>query len=159
MAILIFTIVNGLGVVFLLYVLVQFWKEGHRSKNRGTRQYGIEFSEENRPEVVVIRRPISGGLQVQPAPVSGGLQVQPAPVSGGLQVEPAPVSGGLQVADAPLARQSSAASGKPTLWRRRVESAPVSRGLQVPIRPPGGEPAPDSADRTDETSMKRFSTR
>jgi hypothetical protein len=33
-------------------------------------------------------------------------------------------SGRLQVADAPLARQSSAASGKPALWRRRVEPAP-----------------------------------
>src|SRR5882672_9467602 len=31
---------------------------------------------------------------------------------------------GLQVADAPLARQSSAASGKPALWRRRAEPAP-----------------------------------
>jgi len=29
-------------------------------------------------------------------------------------------SGGLHVADALLARQSSAASGKPALWRRRV---------------------------------------
>jgi hypothetical protein len=53
MAILIFTIVNGLGVVFLLYVLVQFWKEGHRSNNRGMRQYAIKFSEENGPEVSV----------------------------------------------------------------------------------------------------------
>ena len=33
-------------------------------------------------------------------------------------------SGTLQVADAPLARPSSAASGKPALWRRRVEPAP-----------------------------------
>ncbi len=33
--------------------------------------------------------------------------------------------GGLQVADAPLARQSSAANGKPALLRRRVEPAPV----------------------------------
>jgi hypothetical protein len=28
----IFTVLNVLGVGFLLYVLVQFWKEGHRSK-------------------------------------------------------------------------------------------------------------------------------
>jgi hypothetical protein len=33
-------------------------------------------------------------------------------------------SGGLQVGDARLARQSSAANGKPALWRRRVELAP-----------------------------------
>ncbi len=44
---------------------------------------------------------------------------------------PEPIfSGGLQVADAPLARQSSAASGKPALWRRRVEPAPVSLSLR-----------------------------
>src|SRR6267154_551016 len=32
---------------------------------------------------------------------------------------------GLQVADAPLTRQSSAASGKAALWRRRVMPAPT----------------------------------
>jgi hypothetical protein len=147
MAMMLFTGLNGLGVVFLLYVLVQFWKEGHRSKNGGARQYAIEFSEENRPEVVVVTHRISGGLQVEPAPVShngqAGLSVVPMGAREssvqGRQLHRA--SGGLQVADAPLARQSSAASGKPALWRRRVE------------------PAPDSADRTDETAMKRFSTR
>ncbi len=52
-------------------------------------------------------------------------------------------SGGLQVADAPLARQpadakpaalagegrSSAASGKPGLWRPRAEPPPVERAI------------------------------
>jgi hypothetical protein len=32
----IFMVLNGLGVVFLLYVLVQFWQEGHKSM-RATR--------------------------------------------------------------------------------------------------------------------------
>src|SRR5882762_9338188 len=48
---------------------------------------------------------------------------------------PGHTPGGLQVAHAPLARQSSAASGNPALWRRSVEPAPASGGLQV-------EPAP-----------------
>src|SRR5467141_5022417 len=43
-------------------------------------------------------------------------------------------SGGLLVADAPLVRQSSAASGKPALWRRRREPMPVSR--RKPIEAP-----------------------
>ena len=40
---------------------------------------------------------------------------------------------GLQVADAPLARQSSAASGKPALWRRSVEPAPDPGGLHAAL--------------------------
>jgi len=28
MAMMLFTALNGLGVVFLVYVLIQFWKEG-----------------------------------------------------------------------------------------------------------------------------------
>src|SRR5467141_2435506 len=39
----------------------------------------------------------------------------------------------LQVADAPLARQSSAASGKPALWRRSVEPAPDPGGLHAAL--------------------------
>ena len=73
MAMLLFTGLNGLGVVFLLYVLVQFWKEGHRSNKPGTRDRVVEFSLENRPTVIVVTHPISGGLQVEPVPVSGGL--------------------------------------------------------------------------------------
>src|SRR5882672_7953233 len=41
------------------------------------------------------------------------------------------ISRGLQVADAPLARQSSAASGKPALWRRRIEPSPVGKKPSV----------------------------
>ena len=40
---------------------------------------------------------------------------------------------GFQVADAPLARQSSAASGKPALWRRRVEPARGSQPLTAQL--------------------------
>ena len=44
MAITIFLILNGLGVAFLLYVLANFWKEGHRPKN-DARKYAAEFGQ------------------------------------------------------------------------------------------------------------------
>jgi hypothetical protein len=31
-ALIIFTVLNAVGVAFLLYVLAQFWKEGHKSR-------------------------------------------------------------------------------------------------------------------------------
>jgi hypothetical protein len=68
MAMMLFTLLNGMGVVFLVYVLVQFWKEGHRSNQPGARERVIEFSAERRPTVVVVTHPISniarGGLSV-----------------------------------------------------------------------------------------------
>jgi hypothetical protein len=70
MAMIIFTVLNGLGVVFMLYVLVQFVKEGRRSKNPAARQYEIDLSYMDRPEVMVVTHPIShsaqGGLSVIP---------------------------------------------------------------------------------------------
>jgi hypothetical protein len=79
MAMMLFTLLNGLGVVFLVYVLVQFWKEGHRSEQPGARERVIEFSVKDKPTVVVVTHRVSGGLQVEPAPVSlsahGGLSV------------------------------------------------------------------------------------
>ena len=79
MAMTLFTILNGLGVVFLVYVLVQFWKEGHRPIKPATRDRIIEFSVRDSPTVLVVTHPFSGGLQVEPAPVShcahGGLSV------------------------------------------------------------------------------------
>ena len=79
MAMMLFTLLNGLGVVFLVYVLVKFWKEGHRSNEPDARDRVIEFSVRDKPTVVVVTRLISGGLQVESAPVSliarGGLSV------------------------------------------------------------------------------------
>jgi hypothetical protein len=79
MAMTLFTILNGLGVVFLVYVLVQFWKEGHRQINLATRDKVIGFWVKDSPTVLVVTHPVSGGLQVEPAPVShcahGGLSV------------------------------------------------------------------------------------
>jgi hypothetical protein len=68
MAMMLFTLLNGLGVVFLMYVLVQFWKEGHQSKQPAARDRVIEFSVKDKPTVVVVTHPISlsahGGLSV-----------------------------------------------------------------------------------------------
>jgi hypothetical protein len=68
MAMMLFTLLNGLGVVFLVYVLVQFWKEGHRSNEPDARDRVIEFSVRDKPTVVVVTHPLSysarGGLSV-----------------------------------------------------------------------------------------------
>jgi hypothetical protein len=68
MAVMLFTLLNGLAVVFLMYVLVQFWKEGHRSERPDARDRVIEFSVKDKPTVVVVTHPISlrgrGGLSV-----------------------------------------------------------------------------------------------
>jgi hypothetical protein len=79
MAVMLFTALNGLGVVFLLYVLVQFWKEEHRPMKPARGGQVIELSVKSKPTVLVVTHPVSGGLQVEPAPVShsahGGLSV------------------------------------------------------------------------------------
>jgi hypothetical protein len=54
----IFTVINALGVAFLLYVLVKFWNEGHKSKGsaRPTSElsvYGVE------PRVFVVSAPLT----------------------------------------------------------------------------------------------------
>ena len=59
MAMMLFTLLNGLAVAFLMYVLGQFWKEGHRSEQPGARERVIEFSVERKPTVVVVTHPIS----------------------------------------------------------------------------------------------------
>lgn len=69
MAMTLFFLLNGMGVVFLLFVLVNFWKEGNRPKN-AARPYATEFLRRDKPEVVVVTHPIShsahGGLSVIP---------------------------------------------------------------------------------------------
>jgi hypothetical protein len=62
MAMNIFLLLSGLGVVFLLYVLAGFWKEGHRSANNA-RKYAAEFGESNWYEVAVVTHPISHNAQ------------------------------------------------------------------------------------------------
>jgi hypothetical protein len=65
----IFLALDGLGVVFLLFVLTNFWREGHRPRNN-VRKYAAEFGERECSCVAVMARPIShnaqGGLSVIP---------------------------------------------------------------------------------------------
>jgi hypothetical protein len=65
----IFLMLNGVGVVFLLYVLAKFWKEGHRSGNDGLR-YTSDFGRQDSADVLVIAQPIyraaQGGISVIP---------------------------------------------------------------------------------------------
>ena len=69
MAMTIFFLLNGMGVVFLLYVLVNFWKEGHRQK-KNARKYAAEFGRRDWADVNVVTHPISrsahGGFSVIP---------------------------------------------------------------------------------------------
>jgi hypothetical protein len=69
MAMTIFLILSGLGVVFLLYVLANFWKEGHRPSSNG-RNYATEDWRRDWANVVVVNHPIShsaqGGVSVIP---------------------------------------------------------------------------------------------
>ena len=58
MAMTIFFLLNGMGVVFLLYVLANFWKEGHRPKSNA-RKYATEYGRRDWADVFVVTHPIS----------------------------------------------------------------------------------------------------
>jgi len=74
MAITIFLALNGLAIAFLLYVLANFWKEGHPPKN-DSRPSEAEAKWRDWADVAVITHPISpaahGGLAVIPFAVTG----------------------------------------------------------------------------------------
>ena len=65
----IFLVLSGLGVIFLMYVLANFWKEGHRPMN-DERNDVMEFRGRNWADVVIVTHPISlsaqGGVSVIP---------------------------------------------------------------------------------------------
>jgi hypothetical protein len=69
MALNIFLVLSGLAVVFLLYALSGFWKEGHRSV-KNARKYAAELRERNSDETAILTHPIphnaQGGLPVIP---------------------------------------------------------------------------------------------
>ena len=69
MAMTIFLMLNGVGVAFLLYVLANFRKEGHRPKSNA-RKYATEIDRRDLADVFVITHPIShaaqGGISVIP---------------------------------------------------------------------------------------------
>jgi hypothetical protein len=63
MAMILFMVLNGAGVVFLLYVFVQFWKEGHKSNKAGSRVRGAFSRGANAPEVFLLRySPLPEGI-------------------------------------------------------------------------------------------------
>jgi hypothetical protein len=83
MAMKIFLLLNGMGVVFLLYVLANFWKEGKRTKIEA-RKYATEFGRRDWVDVFVVTHPIShsaqGGVSVIPFQARDrGLGGKPAP--------------------------------------------------------------------------------
>lgn len=70
----IFFLLNGLGLVFLLYVLANFWKEGHRL-NVDCKNYGSGVDRRDWEDVFVATHPIShsaqGGVSVIPFRIPG----------------------------------------------------------------------------------------
>jgi hypothetical protein len=63
----IFLILNGLGVIFLLYVLANFWKEGWRPVDKAPK-YERKLRRPDWGDVAVVTRPVSSSAQ-------GGLSV------------------------------------------------------------------------------------
>lgn len=65
----IFLLLNGIGVVFLLYALANFWKEVHSPKNNA-RNCATKYGRRQRADKIVVIYPIShsaqGGLSVIP---------------------------------------------------------------------------------------------
>jgi hypothetical protein len=68
MGLMIFTMLNVLGVGFLLYVLVNFWKEEHKSTST-IRARSRESANNARPNIIVVRAPIT----VEGPPKDGGV--------------------------------------------------------------------------------------
>lgn len=70
MAMKIFLLFNAGGVIFLLYVLANFWIEGQRPKSKA-RMYAAEFGHRDWTDVLVVTHPISRTAQaaVIPFPV------------------------------------------------------------------------------------------
>jgi hypothetical protein len=81
MAITIFLMVNGLGVAYLLYVLANFWKEGHRAHSN-TRKDATQFRQRDLADVFVLTHPVShsaqGGISVLPFQSRDGYGENPA---------------------------------------------------------------------------------
>jgi hypothetical protein len=77
MAMTIFFLLNGLGVIFLMYVLANFWKEGRRETDT-KRRYANDFMESGVAHVFVFTHPIShsayGGVAVVPTRGSGDFE-------------------------------------------------------------------------------------
>jgi hypothetical protein len=62
----IFLVLNGMAIVFLLYVLVSFWEEGARTTHGGIRLHKLQSVYESRPMVFVLTR-LQASEAVRPA--------------------------------------------------------------------------------------------
>jgi hypothetical protein len=62
MAMTIFFLLNGLGIVFLLYVLANFWKEGHKPKGNA-RKYTADYGRRDFAELNALAHPVSRRTQ------------------------------------------------------------------------------------------------
>jgi hypothetical protein len=88
----IFLILNGMGFVFMLYVLVNFVKEGRRMPRGGARMHRLRSFYASKANVFVATRPVKmagsapEGTAVIPFPA---LEGRPRPVEG----QPAPDGG------------------------------------------------------------------
>ena len=96
----IFLGLNGLGVIFLMYVLVNFWKEVRRPKKNAPR-YVADNGHGGWAEVHVVTHPISPSAQ-------RGLSVIPFPArEHGLAEEPAQRVTSLESSEFPARRIST----------------------------------------------------
>lgn len=51
----IFLVLNGMALVFMLYVLVNFWKEGNRTTHSSMHLYKLQSLYGSKPEVFVVK--------------------------------------------------------------------------------------------------------
>jgi hypothetical protein len=53
-----FLVLNGIAVVFVLYVLVNFWKEGRRTARGGVRSHQLQSMRGSNPELFIVTGPL-----------------------------------------------------------------------------------------------------
>jgi hypothetical protein len=66
MATTVFLLLNGLGVAFFIFVLANFWKEGHRQESQG-RRYATEFGQRDWANVLIVTHPLPANAQGGPS--------------------------------------------------------------------------------------------
>jgi hypothetical protein len=100
MAMTIFFVLNGLGVVFLLYVGAKFWNDERRPRNNA-RKYAPEFGRRDWADVIVVTHSISHSAQ-------GGLSVIPFQARlQGLRDKPAREANSRETVELPIRRIST----------------------------------------------------
>lgn len=111
MSIPIFMALCGLSVAFLVYVLLKFWDEGHRSPSGSGR--AITFGRPSNPNLIVVTHPVSLSAQ-------GGISVMP------LQPQ------------TPGSTNNSVCKGKTTVGKARVLRMPANQLYEAGREATGG---------------------